>query len=665
MTLRALCALAALLATCFATAMPAQAGERQPQRRKPLAAESGEARVIVQFKPGAGAVRAHALSAAADREAVATTLQRRADALGARRGIALASGRGISEHMQVVRATGVDSATLARLLAADPEVENAWVDQRRRHSAVPNDPRFAPVLGTSPASGQWYLKTPDAITPASINAVNAWDVSVGSTSMVVAVLDTGVRFDHEDLASKLLTGRDMVSDLAISNDGNGRDGDASDPGDYVKASEAGAAPFQNCDEAPSSWHGTTVAGIIGAATNNGIGMAGVAWNVKILPVRVLGKCFGHDSDIEAGMRWAAGLNVPGEPPNPTPARVINLSLGGAGLCGSYGSAVNDVMAAGAVVVAAAGNANGLATEAPGNCPGVIAVAGVRHAGSKVDYSNIGTEVALAAPAGNCVNETGACVYPILGTTNPGTTDPVAGSAGSTYTDGFNPSMGTSFSAPLVAGTAALMLSVNPALTPAQLRSLLRSTARSFPTFGGSPGIGVCQPPSTTEQKECYCTTSTCGAGMLDAAAAVQAAAALVPPAPSGLQAAITQSPASVTAGGTVLLSAETSTVGTGRSIVSYAWSLVSGTGSFVGAVNTSTATFAATSAGTVTVRLTIVDDAGNTSTVDRPISVAAPAAPSNGTETGGGGGGGGAMSAAWLLALALAVRALAAPRRRV
>jgi len=626
MNLRALCALAALLATCFATALPAHAGEMQPPRPKPLAADSGEARVIVQFKPGAGTVRAHALSAHANREAVAAALQRRADALAARRGIPLIAGRGISERMQSVRATGIDSVTLARLLAADPDVENAWVNHRRRRTAVPNDPLFTPSVGTTPVSGQWYLKAPSNATPASINAVNAWDLSVGSTSMVVAVLDTGVRFDHDDLAGKLLPGYDMVSATTISNDGNGRDSDASDPGDYITASEAESATFQGkCEESPSSWHGTSVAGIIGAAANNGVGMAGVGWNVKVLPVRVLGKCFGYDDDIIAGMRWAAGLNVPGAPLNPTRARVINLSLGDQSACDGYASAVNEVLAQGTVVVAAAGNAYGLATDAPANCLGVIAVAAVSHKGTKTDYSSLGTEVSISAPGGNCP-DSGACPYPILTTTNLGPALPVPGTSGSIYTDSFNPSIGTSFATPLVAGTAALMLSANPALTPAEVRTLLRSSARPFPTTGAARDTPVCQAPSATEQGECYCTASTCGAGMLDAAAAVQAAVnALSNPMPSSLQAAITATPQAPKAGQSVVLSAEQSTVGAGRTIVSYAWSVVAGSNFafLVGPTNGSSATLSTWLGGNVTVRLTVADDAGNTSTVDQPIAIAA------------------------------------------
>ena len=262
-------------------------------------------------------------------------------------------------------------------------------------------------------------------------------------------------------------------------------------------------------------------------------MAGVGRNVRVLPVRVLGKCGGYDSDIIAGMLWAAGLIVPGVPANPNPARVLNLSLTGDGGCPSaYLDAVARVNAVGAVVVAAAGNSTGHAVGAPANCAGVIAVAGLRHAGSKVGFSDLGPEIGISAPGGNCVNESASepCLYPILTTANSGLTVPVSAAAGgSIYTDAFNASLGTSFSAPLVAGTAALMLSAKPTLTPAEVLATLRATARAFPTSGGSDGAAtpVCTVPQPVgfpqiDQGECYCTTNTCGAGMLDAGAAVSA-----------------------------------------------------------------------------------------------------------------------------------------------
>jgi serine protease len=268
--------------------------------------------------------------------------------------------------------------------------------------------------------------------------------------------------------------------------------------------------------------------LVAALTDNGIGMAGVAPGVRVLPVRVLGKCGGYDSDIIAGMRWAAGLSVPGAPANPYPARLINLSLGGDGVCSAaYQEAVDEATAAGTVIVASAGNSSGHAVASPASCGGVIAVAGLRHAGTKVGFSSLGPEVAISAPGGNCVNTAAnsECLYPILTTTNSGETVPV----GSTYTDSHNVSVGTSFSAPLVAGVAALALSLHPELTPWEVRDLLRATARPFPPVGSIPsssGVPECTQPQSNlvgmpvDQLECYCTTASCGAGMLDAGAAL-------------------------------------------------------------------------------------------------------------------------------------------------
>jgi serine protease len=248
----------------------------------------------------------------------------------------------------------------------------------------------------------------------SINVEPAWDLTPPNSDIVVGVIDTGVRFDHPDLlraaaGGKLLPGYDMISDIPTANDGDGRDADASDPGDWLTLAEVQDrhGPFYQCDTVAedSSWHGTQTSALIGALTNNAIGMASVARNVRILPVRALGKCGGFDSDILAAMRWAAGLDVPGTPVQPTPARVLNLSLGGETACtAAYTDAVAEINAAGAVVVASA-RATALDTlRAPAaNCVGVIAVTGLRHAGSKVGFADLGPAISIAAPAGNCVN----------------------------------------------------------------------------------------------------------------------------------------------------------------------------------------------------------------------------------------------------------------------
>lgn len=316
-----------------------------------------------------------------------------------------------------------------------------------------------------------------------------------------------------------------MAEAAYSKDGGSRDPDASDPGDASAAGQCGSAQAQI-----SSWHGTKVAGIVAAATNNGLGIAGTGRDVMVLPVRVMGLCGGYDSDIIAGMRWAAGVssNVGSSSPlavsNPHPARVLNLSLGGVSSCGlAYLAVMEELTDHGVTVVVAAGNQHGMDVTAPANCPGVVAVAALRHKGTKVEYSSIGSNVALSAPGGNCSNIEGPCLYPIKTTTNSGADGPTE----SSYTNSYDASLGTSFAAPQVAGTIGLMLSLTPGLSPSAILAALQGGSRPFPTTGADPGVVACHAP-TSAQDECYCTTSTCGAGMLDAAAAV----ALVFPPPT-------------------------------------------------------------------------------------------------------------------------------------
>ena len=532
-TLAAACALAAAAFADRASAQPVD--------------DTLRARVIVKYKADSPIL---AKGAAASASATVRHAAQ-AQALGARIGIALATGAGLSERAHVVTARGITSEQLAKRLAAESDVEYAVPDRRVHIVAAPNDPLYAAgpaVSGTSggPAVGQWYLHAPAGDVQSSINAEPAWDALTGGTTVVVGMIDTGVRFDHPDLlraaaGGHLLPGYDMIADPATANDGDGRDADPSDPGDSVTDAEISqqGGPYYQCvpQAEASSWHGTQTSGLVAALANNGIGMAGAARNVLLLPVRVLGKCGGYDSDVIAGMLWATGLSVPGVPANPTPARVLNLSLGGDGGCTSaYVDAVGRINAAGTVVVVAAGNDAGHALGAPASCPGVIAVTALRHVGTKVGFSDLGPNVAISAPGGNCVNIAAGspCLYPILTTSNAGTSTPVAdASGGSIYTDSFNASLGTSFAAPLVAATTAMMLSAQPTMTPSQVRALLQATARPFPTTGGTitsgspaPQCAAPQPidAAQVDQLECYCTTSTCGAGMLDAGAAVRAAA---------------------------------------------------------------------------------------------------------------------------------------------
>jgi serine protease len=388
----------------------AVAAEYNPARTRPGAtAESGVDRVIVKFRDSSVADAARTKPAA---EKVA--------ALATRTGIPLKQTRRLGADLQVLEFGALASreslATSVARLRADPEVEYADLDQRRYPHAIPNDTLFP---------GQWYLQS-DAVTPSAVDAVRAWDSTTGSAGIVIADIDTGVRFDHPDLLAaglggRLLPGFDFVSDPRRANDGDGWDPDASDPGDWVTTTEASSSEFSGCAASDSSWHGTRVAGIIGALTNNSQGVAGLGWNGWILPARVLGKCGGNDSDILAAMLWAGGIAVDGVSANPYPARIINMSLGASGACPqSYLNVVNQMLARGVLVVASVGNEGGF-VDAPANCPGVAGVGALRHAGTKVGFSNLGPGVALSAPGGNCVN-TGAgqpCLYSIDTTTNDG------------------------------------------------------------------------------------------------------------------------------------------------------------------------------------------------------------------------------------------------------
>jgi serine protease len=655
-------AIGKVLVLCAALSLPALAAA--PATGAVPAMKS--ARVIVQFKSDSSLTRESTLAA---RSGEMPHVQH-AVRLSQRLGIALRDGNAVAPRTQVVFGQGVSSADLVARLKADPEVEFAEVDARVRRADVPNDPLYgAPGGGVTPVVGQWYLRVPGVNGEvASIDAQRAWDITLGSPAIVVAVLDTGVRPNHPDLVGKLVRGYDFVSEdgtnnFATANDGDGRDADPSDPGDWVTESEVGpGGPFDGeACEGDSSWHGTHTSALIAASTNNSTGMASVGRNVRVLPVRVLGKCGGFTSDVVAGMYWAAGLAIPASPStlgtaptNTNPAKVLNLSLGSsAPTCSNlYQQAVTAVTNAGASVVVSAGNGLGTAVGQPANCIGAIAVGGVRHIGTKVGFSDVGTQVAVSAPAGNCQSLDGACLFPILSATNSGTTGPVADG----YSDSFNFSVGTSFSAPQAAGVAALMLSRNPNFAPALVRSTIQATARMFPQ---AVGIPMCQPPSGTPQDECNCTTGTCGAGMLDARAAV---AAVTPPATA--RALIFTTVAMPSPNSDITVDGSTSVGSNGAAITQYEWSLENsgGIASLQSPTNAATATVATTGVGTFSIRLLVTDANGLQDTRVQAVSVASvdvqsPNSPPPDS-------GGGSLSWPWLLALGVAVAVLR-PRRRV
>lgn len=625
------------------------------------------ARVIVKLKADSALVSEQGSTARASSiRSRASTGAARMQALGVKAGVPLRDGREIGPRMHVAQAIGMGSDALAAHLARQPDVEYAVVDELRYPSIVPDDSLYAesvsPPNPPNVKAGQWYLRPSSPGATAAINAETAWDASyaaigtIGSTSVVVAVLDSGVRSDHEDFPpGKVLPGFNFVADVVRSG-GVNRVADAEDRGDWLTQEEIDANPvsYSKCKVAESSsWHGTGVSGVIGAETNNGLGMASVGGLTKVLPVRVLGKCGGYDSDIMNGMRWAAGLSVAGVADGVLAprAKIINLSLGSVSksCSAAYRDTIAAVTQAGVVVVAAAGN-EGKSVDSPANCDGVIAVAALRHEGTKVDFSSIGPEVTISAPGGNCVNEVGDCLYPIITTSNFGTTHPVAAADdGSTYTY----ELGTSFAAPMVSGTVALMFAVRPDLTPSAVKAVLKNSARPFPTSGVSSATSVCVAPTGVKQLECYCTTTTCGAGMLDAGAAVAQAIGVIP--------VITMSTTSAVAGQAITFGSTGSMPSkVGSNISSYQWALVDD-GGIVSALPTgggasSTLVVTPSTAGQFVISLTLTDDRNQTATSLQTVVVAA--APMQKRS------GGGAVDLVTLLFGAVLLLATQAAKRR-
>ena len=456
------CALAVLGVATLGSllAVPAFAGEAYLDG---LDSAPTHQRFIVKYRDGSQMVTASAQTNSLNAAAAALPA-RSGRKLGVQRMRQLALG---SSVIRTDRALDrVEAALLMRQLAADPSVEYVEVDQIMHPTLTPNDPRF---------SEQWGFGT----TNAGINVRPAWDKATGE-GVVVAVIDTGIT-NHPDLNANILPGYDFISDAAMARDGNGRDNNPADEGDWVAANECGGSHAAS----GSSWHGTHVAGTVAAVSNNSTGVAGTAFKAKVVPVRVLGKCGGYTSDIAEAIIWASGGSVSGVPANTNPAEVINMSLGGSGSCSAtYQNAINSAVSRGTTVVVAAGNENrNVSTSVPANCANVIAVAATTSAGARASFSNYGTAVDISAPGQS-----------ILSTLNSGTTVP----ASATYAS-YN---GTSMATPHVAGVVALMQSAaSTPLLPAAVESIIKSTARPLP--------GAC--------------TGGCGAGIIDADAAVVAA----------------------------------------------------------------------------------------------------------------------------------------------
>lgn len=425
--------------------------------------------------------------------------QRSKRSVGAAQAAAVAHQRRMGGGADVIRTDKAldrpEAEILMQRIADDPDVEYVQPNFMMSAFATPNDPRYAE---------QWHYSNP--VSGARVPA--AWDRSTGQ-GVVVAVIDSGY-LDNSDLQPNLLPGYDMISSTRPfsnrqcilggytagcggSDDGDGRDADAFDASDIA--------------------HGTHVAGTVAAVTNNQIGVAGVAYNAKVVPVRVLGnQGNGGSDDIIDGMLWSAGIAVPGVPANANPAEVINLSLGGRRPCSpAEQDAIDDITATGTLVVVAAGNSNLDVSEfAPANCNGVIAVAANDQGGRRAFYSNYGAGIHITAPGG----ETWSCrasvgeFLPLA--TPPNSTNcaptrqhPAQGVLSTVGNNAFDFMSGTSMAAPHVAGVVALMQAVAPMpKTTSQVKDILRRTAHPI-AAANCPG--------------------GCGPGIIDAAEAVREA----------------------------------------------------------------------------------------------------------------------------------------------
>lgn len=423
-------------------------------------------RIRVKYRTGAAAEAASALN---------TTVARTSDARVQR---TISVTKRIKTHVLDRPVSAEELGRIAANIAQSPDVEYAVPEKIERAQQEPDDTRF---------SEQWDLLD----NAAGIHAIPAWANSTGN-DVVVAVLDTGIR-RHADLSANLIDGYDFVTDPSRSNDTDGRDEDPSDPGDWCPT-----------DPNPmSSWHGTHVAGTIAAVTNNHEGIAGVAPDTKIMPLRVLGQCGGSSFDIADAIRWAAGAPLEGMPQNARPAQIINLSLGGSGECDAdYADAILEARRRGATVVVAAGNSDSDSSGfRPANCEGVVSVAATNRLGARASFggfgrgSNFGRLVKLAAPGGETFV---SLSNGILSTLNDGVRGP--------GNDSYEAYQGTSMAAPHVAGVAALIYQAYPTVGPDEVLTILQSTSKPFPSV-------------TTRQ----CDTSLCGSGIVNGEAAVSEA----------------------------------------------------------------------------------------------------------------------------------------------
>lgn len=555
----------------------------------PLQTERRFNRLIIKFKDkattGVGVFDFHAARSQVDRLDSGASLN-----LTRTRAPGLSYLKSVTAQTHVAmtgqRLSRAELFALAKQIEQDPNVAYAEIDEIARPLFTPNDPDYLPQ--------QWHYQAPASFA-GGVNLPTAWDLATGA-GVVVAVIDTGVR-PHVDLAANLLSGYDFISQdsagvFTTANDGDGRDSDAFDPGDWNAAGACGAGSPASV----SSWHGTHVAGIVAAVTNNGTGGAGVAFGAKILPVRVLGVCGGFVSDIAAGMQWAAGLNVPGVPANPNKAKVLNLSLGTSGACSStFQDAVTAVRAAGSVVVAATGNDGMVAVDQPANCTGVIAVTAHTKLGDNSDFANIGAGTFISGPGGGSGELVAGDAASVYSTLNTGTTTPAA--------DSYKQLAGTSFAVAHVSGVAALLASVQPAIVPDTLGSVLSRSARPHP-------VGT------------FCEFRTdCGAGLVDASAALDTLSTLT------LTVAASPDQAGVRpTGSTISITATASAGGSGNTAFSYRWTQIAGPAVTLSGATTATMSFVAPTPGAgYTFRVQVTDGVG--ATASNQVSIMTNTAP--------------------------------------
>jgi serine protease len=365
---------------------------------------------------------------------------------------------------------GVDvdeDATLALVARAQKVkgLRGAAAEWVMRRLATPGDPFFGLM---------WHLD--------AIGARGAWDITQGTTTRRVGVVDTGTFFGHEDLVGKRGAEFDFISDSFQANDGDGRDGDATDPGDNADCNGDGFF-----DAPASSFHGTHVAGTILAGGDNGVGITGVNWNAKLVTGRALGRCGGTTVDIDEAVAWMAGFQIDGVPNIPAAerVRVVNLSLGATGApCDDFTDSVWDAVAGqNVVIVVAAGNdGNNVPVASPANCDDSLAVAAFGHDGNNTlsSFSNFGPEIDIVAPGGD-QRRTGVFEDGVLSGIHPDAS-PFQDRAPYTFYEG------TSMAAPHAAGVVSLMLDANPGLSAADITSLLKANSDTCGNCQGKPSL---------------------------------------------------------------------------------------------------------------------------------------------------------------------------------